>query len=78
MGMRLHIVLGDDTVAEIDRLAGPRGRSAFIREAVEAAVDRQRRREAFERSAGSIHDFGRHLGRGWVRRERRADPRRVG
>src|SRR5215216_8171674 len=36
--MRMHIELDDELVAQIDELSGPRGRSAFVRSAIERAI----------------------------------------
>jgi hypothetical protein len=33
--MRLHIELDEELVAQIEELSGPRGRSAFVRSAIE-------------------------------------------
>jgi len=68
--MRLHIVLDDDLVSAVDEMAGTGGRSAFVREAVAGAVDRRRRLLALRRAAGTVPDFGDHLGPGWLRVER--------
>lgn len=57
MGMRMHINLDDNLVKEIDEVAGPRGRSRYIREAIEAKVDVDRRIAARRRYVGSIPDF---------------------
>jgi hypothetical protein len=46
--MRAHIVLPEELVAEIDRLAGPRGRSRFIEEAVRAKVQHEKQRLALD------------------------------
>ncbi len=65
----------------VDRLAGSRGRSAFVRRAIELAVDREERWAAFERSAGALtsptHDWDGDAA-DWVRQQRRADVRRAG
>jgi hypothetical protein len=79
--MRLHIALRDDLVEELDRRVGPRRRSAFIAQAVEAALDDERRWELIESSLGSIRDEGHEWDvdpASWVRRQRRADESRVG
>jgi predicted transcriptional regulator len=74
----MHINLDDDLVGEIDTLAGARGRSAFIRDAIAQEVDRRRRWANFERAFGGAPDYGSHLPPDWIRQERRSDPRRVG
>jgi metal-responsive CopG/Arc/MetJ family transcriptional regulator len=79
--MRVHVILDDDLVRQLDELTGPRGRSPFIAEAVRQAVDRERRWRALKRSAGAIADHGHEWDEdpaAWVHAQRRADPRRVG
>lgn len=70
MCMRLHISLDDELVREIDEHAGPRGRSRFIREAIEHEVAARRRRSALVGLGGSAPEFARHLPEDWIRRER--------
>ena len=41
-GLRAHVVLPEELVAEIDSLVGPRGRSAFLVETAQAEVRRRR------------------------------------
>jgi hypothetical protein len=53
MGRRTNLVLPEDLVAEVDRIAGPRMRSAYIADAVEARLRRDRLREVVERTAGA-------------------------
>jgi hypothetical protein len=79
--MRVHIVLDDAVVDELDRRVGPRRRSAFIARAVEQALEDERRWDLIESALGSIADTGHAWDddpAGWVRKERRADARRVG
>ncbi len=79
--MRMHIELDDQLVAELDEIAGARGRSAFVRRAITRAVRDHRRWEQLERAAGSISDEGHDWDddpAAWVREQRRADPRRAG
>jgi Arc/MetJ family transcription regulator len=79
--MRMHIELDDDLVAQVDRLAGPRGRSGFVRAAVERAVRQEVRWSSIEAAAGSIDDEGHDWDTDpaeWVREQRRADARRAG
>lgn len=79
--MRMHLELDDKLVAEIDSIAGPRRRSAFVREAVVTAVDRQRRARRLRQAAGILRDGGHEWDddpAAWVRRQRTGDPRRVG
>ena len=77
----MHLELDDAIVTEIDALAGPRRRSAFVRDAVLAAVDRHRRASHLRREAGVLRDGGHEWDddpAAWVRRQRTGDPRRVG
>ena len=79
--MRLHIELDDDLVARIDALSGPRGRSAFVRAAVERAVLQERRWADIESAAGAITDGGHDWDSDpetWVREQRHAGARRAG
>jgi metal-responsive CopG/Arc/MetJ family transcriptional regulator len=79
--MRLHIVLREDVVRELDRRVGPRGRSAFIARAVEQALDDERRWELIQSSLGSVADERHEWDEdpsAWVRRQRRLGERRVG
>ena len=39
---RAHILLPDDLLADIDRLVGPRGRTAFLIEVLRGEVNRRR------------------------------------
>ena len=79
--MRVHIQLDDPIVAEIDAIAGPRRRSAFVRKAVLAAVDRHRRARLLRQAAGvlgnSEHEWDDDPAV-WVSRQRSVDPQRVG
>jgi Arc/MetJ family transcription regulator len=79
--MRMHIELDDALVAQVDLISGPRGRTAFVRQAVAAAVEQERRWRSLESAAGSIPDSGHDWDEdpaAWVREQRRTDPRRVG
>ena len=79
--MRMHIELDDDLVAQVDRIAGPRGRSGFVRTAVERAVRQEMSWAAIEAAAGAIDDEGHDWDddpAAWVREQRRADTRRAG
>jgi len=79
--MRMHISLDDDLVGELDRRAGARGRSSYIADAVRERLDRDRRWELIWSAVGSIPDHGHEWDDDpaeWVRRQRFADPRRVG
>lgn len=79
--MRIHIDLDPELVAKIDAVAGQRGRSRFLREAAEGALEREGRWALIEAAKGSIADTGHDWDRdsaAWVRRQRRGDRRRVG
>jgi predicted transcriptional regulator len=79
--MRMHIELDDRLVEQVDQLAGPRGRSAFVRAAIEQAVRQEQRWRKLEAAAGAISDQGHDWDADpadWVRGQRHADPRRAG
>lgn len=81
VGVRLHINLDPEMVAELDRRAGRRGRSAYIAELIRQAFDDQRRWEDIEAALGSIPDTGHEWDddpAGWVRAQRGSDPTRTG
>ena len=78
MHMRVHMLLDDDLVEEIDELAGPRGRTAFISDALRREVDQQRRWRKIRAAFGSIADSGHEWDPDpatWVHESRRSDPR---
>jgi Arc/MetJ family transcription regulator len=77
----MHIELDDELVAQIDELSGPRGRSAFVRSALERAVRQELRWSDIEAAAGVIEDQDHEWDpdpAAWVRQQRRADTRRAG
>lgn len=79
--MRMHIELDDDLVTKVDALAGRRGRSAFVRRAIESAVEQEVRWARLESAAGAIADHGHDWDAdpaGWVRQQRHGDTRRAG
>lgn len=76
MGMRMHINLGDDLVKQIDEIAGSRGRSQFIREAVESRLDAEARLAARRRAFGSIPDFAPWMTPEWISKNRKEEGRR--
>jgi Arc/MetJ family transcription regulator len=79
--MRLHIALDDDLVAELDRRAGPRRRSAFIVELVRRGLDDEQRWDDIDSALGQIPDSGHDWDDDpgdWVRRHRHGDTRRAG
>jgi Arc/MetJ family transcription regulator len=78
--MRLHITVDDGLVAELDRRAGSRRRSAFIAELIRRGLDDERRWDDIEAALGAIPDEGHEWDDDpgeWVRRQR-SDRRRVG
>lgn len=79
--MRMHIELDDELVAQVDELAGPRGRSGFVRAAIERAVRMDLRWADIEAAAGAIESQGHEWDDDpaqWVREQRQADTRRAG
>ena len=79
--MRLHIQLEDDLVADIDRRAGPRRRSAFITALIRRGLEDEHRWDEIEASLGSITDTGHEWDANpakWVRSQRRNNPKRSG
>jgi len=79
--MRVHIYLDDDLLRELDELVGSRGRSPFIADAVKRAIEQERRWNLIRAAYGTITDTGHEWDEdvaGWVRAQRRANPRRVG
>ena len=78
--MRIHIVLDDDLVAEIDRRTGERKRSEYIARVVRAAVDDEQRWDEIEAGLGALadteHDWDADPA-AWVRLQR-SDSRRTG
>jgi Ribbon-helix-helix protein, copG family len=49
---RTNVTLPAELLAEVDELAGPRGRSRYVADAVEKQVRRDRQRKVFEKTAG--------------------------
>ena len=79
--MRMHIELDDDLVAQVDQIAGARGRSAFVRLAIQAALRQATRWSQLDAAAASIPDHGHEWDTdpaAWVRSQRHADHRRAG
>lgn len=79
--MRLHIQLEDDLVADLDRRAGHRRRSAFIAALIRRSLEEEQRWDEIEESLASIADTGHDWDedpQGWVRAQRRSDPARSG
>ena len=79
--MRLHITLDGELVAELDRRAGARRRSAFIAHSIRRALEDDQRWDEIEAALGTLSDTGHEWDRdpaAWVRRQRRGDDRRSG
>lgn len=80
--MRMHIVLDDETVAELDRRVGRGQRSAFVTRLIRQALDDARRWDDIESGLGSLDDAVEHDWdddpAAWVRAQRRQDEHRVG
>jgi hypothetical protein len=56
MTVRTNLLLPKALVDEVDRYAGPRGRSRYVAEALEARLRRDRLREAVRATAGAWKD----------------------
>lgn len=54
--MRTHIIIPDTLIKEVDKLVGPRERSAFFVEAVSREVRQRRLLIAAKKAAGSLKD----------------------
>lgn len=52
--IRTHIVFPKDLVEAVDRLVGPRNRSAFLVQAVEEKIGRERLKGALATTAGFL------------------------
>ena len=79
--MRIHIMLDDELVAELDRRAGVRRRSAFVAELIARGLEDERRWEEIDAALGSIPDTGHDWDddpAAWVRMQRRGDAERSG
>ncbi len=71
--MRIHIALDDDLVAELDRRAGVRRRSAFLVELIRRGLDDERRWDDIEAALGRLPDTGHEWDddpAAWVREQR--------
>lgn len=49
---RTNLTLPEELIREVDEIAGPRGRSRYVAEAVAQRVKRDRLRQAIEATAG--------------------------
>jgi metal-responsive CopG/Arc/MetJ family transcriptional regulator len=50
---RTNVTLPEEMIREIDEMAGPRGRSAYVAEAVRARLKRDRMRKVFDETFGA-------------------------
>jgi hypothetical protein len=50
---RAHVILPVDVVADIDKLVGKRGRSAFLAEIAQREIKLRRQREVLQETAGA-------------------------
>lgn len=77
--MRTHVSLPDNLVAEIDSIAGPRNRSAFIEEAIRMKLINERQKRALANLGPGLdakdypHWATPELTSKWVHDMRRAD-----
>lgn len=55
MNVRTNLLLPRELVEEVDRYAGPRGRSRFVAEALADRLRRERLREAVAATAGALN-----------------------
>jgi metal-responsive CopG/Arc/MetJ family transcriptional regulator len=55
MNVRTNLLLPQELVEEMDRVAGPRGRSRFVVDAVRHQLRRERLRRAWEQSFGILN-----------------------
>lgn len=51
--IRTNVTLPAEVISEIDELAGPRGRSAYVAEAVQARLKRDRMRRVLDETYGA-------------------------
>jgi hypothetical protein len=77
---RAHIVLPEDLVREIDKIAGARGRSAFLADLAEREIRRQKLLQLFRRKEpiwkNEDHPELKAGAAAWVRKMRVADEAR--
>lgn len=77
LSRRAHVILPVDLVADIDKLVGKRGRSAFLTEVASREIKIRRQREALRNAAGAWKDEDHpELAQGaaeWVRQLREVD-----
>lgn len=56
MSVRTNLLLPEDLVEQLDRVAGPRGRSRYVAEAVRERLRREERRALLGQVAGAWRD----------------------
>ncbi len=79
--MRMHIVLDDELVAQLDARVGRGARSRFVVEAVRRRLADEERWDSLLAAAGSVDDGGHDWDddpAGWVAAQRRGDTERLG
>ena len=54
MAVRTNLLLPEDLVREVDRIAGPRGRSRYLTDALRRQIKRDRMKEAIDATAGAL------------------------
>jgi hypothetical protein len=54
MNVRTNLLLPEELVKRLDEVAGPRGRSRYVADAVEKQLRRDRQKEAFEATFGTL------------------------
>lgn len=77
----MHLALDDELIAELDRRAGKRRRSAFIAELIRRGLDDERRWDDITAALGQLEDVGHEWDADparWVQLQRRSDGRRAG
>lgn len=79
--MRIHIALDEQLVADLDRRAGARKRSAYVAELIRRGLEDERRADEIDAALGSLADSGHDWDEdpaAWVRLQRQGDKRRSG
>lgn len=66
--MRTNVILPDELVAEIDKIAGPRNRSKFLEETARERIYEEKLKKAFEEARGILKDDPRFSTRAKVRK----------
>lgn len=80
MNRRMHVVLSEQLVKDIDTVVGSRQRSSFLTEAAEKELMRRRQIAALKAAAGAWKDKDhpelKHGSAAWVRKLRQETERR--